>query len=152
VLVIPNTPQFELRWQEETGVPASMIGAGDYIVPDKTGQASSYDRLSTAVYLDSLWQGTRSARAPSQSQIRKDLAYWQLSAIVTVTGRNSRLAHFLTGEFGRPAVQVDEVLAWRIAPDRPLPSKLSARRRDMWPDGRDDRHNWRGRVPRLPSF
>jgi hypothetical protein len=116
VLVIPNTPQLELRWQAETGVPTSMVGAGDFIVPDKTGQASSYNRLSTAAYLDSLWQGIRSARAPSQSQIRKDLAYWQLSAIVTVTGRNSRLASFLTGEFGQPAVQVDHVLAWRIPP------------------------------------
>ncbi len=132
VLVIPNTPQLELRWQADTGVPASMVGVGDFIVPDKTGQASGYNRRSTAVYLDSLWQGKPIARAPSQSQIRKDLAYWQLSAIVTVTGRNSRLARFLNGEFGRPAVQVDDVLAWRILPGRPLPGKLSARRRDMW--------------------
>jgi hypothetical protein len=150
VLVIPDTP-LELRWQAETGVPASMVGAGDFIVPDKTGQASSYDRLSTAVYLTSLWQGKQGVRAPSQSQIRKDLAYWHLSAIVTVTGRNSRLARFLTGEFGRPAVQVDDVLAWRILPGWPEPGKLSARRRDTGPDGRDDRHNWWGRVPRLAS-
>jgi hypothetical protein len=130
VLVIPNTPPFELRWQAETGVPASMVGAGDFIAPDMTGQASSYNRLSTAVYLDSLWQGAPIARAPSQSQIGKDLAYWQLSAIVAVTGRNSRLARFLTGEFGRPAVQVDDMLAWQILPGRPPPGKLSARRRD----------------------
>jgi hypothetical protein len=149
VLVIPNTPQLELRWQAETGVPTSMVGVGDFIVADKTGQASSYNRRITAVYLDSLWQGKPIAPAPSQSQIRKDLAYWQLSAIVTVTSRNSRLARFLTGEFGRPAVQVHDVLAWRILPGRPLPGKLSARRRDMWPDGRDDRHNGWGRVPRL---
>jgi hypothetical protein len=130
VLVIPDTPPFELRWQAETGVPASMVGAGDFIAPDMTGQASSYNRLSTAVYLDSLWQGAPIARAPSQSQIGKDLAYWQLSAIVAVTGRNSRLARFLTGEFGRPAVQVDDMLAWQILPGRPPPGKLSARRRD----------------------
>jgi dTDP-glucose 4,6-dehydratase len=117
-------------WVQFRG-PLREHGAGDYIVPDKTGQASSYNRRSTAWYLDSLWQGKPIARAPSQSQIRKDLAYWQLSAIVTVTGRNSRLARFLTGEFGRPAVQVDDVLAWRILPGRPLPGKLSARRRDM---------------------
>jgi hypothetical protein len=133
VLVIPDT-QVELRWQAETGVPTSMVGAGDFIVPDKTGQASSYNRLSTAVYLTNLWQGTVSGRAPSQSQIRKDLAYWQLSAIVTVTGRSSRLARFLTGEFGQPAVQVGDVLAWRIPSGQPLPGKLSARRRDIWPD------------------
>jgi len=136
VLVIPDL-DLGLRWQAETGVPISMVGGGDVIEPDKTGQATSYidNRLSTAVYLTNLWQGKRSGGAPSQSQIRRDLAYWQLSAIVTVTGRNSRLARFLTGEFGQPAVQVDEVLAWRIPSDRPPPGKLSARRRDMWPDG-----------------
>jgi hypothetical protein len=152
VLVIPDL-QFGLRWQAETGVPISMVGGGDSIEPDQTGQATTYiyNRLSTAKYLTTLWQGSPSGHAPSQSQIRKDLAYWQLSAIVTVTDRNSRLARFLTGEFGRPAVQVDDVLAWRILPGRPLPGKLSARRRDMWPDGRDDRHNWWGRVPRLAS-
>jgi hypothetical protein len=152
VLVIPDL-YYALRWQAETGVPGSMVGGGDFIEPDQAGKATSYiyNRLSTAVYLTNLWQGTLSGRAPSQSKIGKDLAYWQLSAIVTVAGRNSRLARFLTGEFGRPAVQVDDVLAWRIPPGRPLPGKLSARRRDMWPDGRDDRHNWRGRFPWLAS-
>jgi hypothetical protein len=136
VLVIPDL-QHGLRWQAETGVPGSMVGGGDFIEPDRTGQATSYiyNRLSTAKYLTTLWQGSPSGRAPSQSQIRKDLVYWQLSAIVTVTGRNSRLARFLTREFGRPAVQVGDVLAWRISPGRPLPGKLSARRRDIWPYG-----------------
>jgi hypothetical protein len=136
VLVIPDL-QYGLRWQAETGVPTSMVGGGDFIEPDQTGQATSYiyNRLSTAKYLTTLWQGKRSGRAPSQSQIRTDLAQWRLSAIVAVTGRNSRLARFLTGEFGQPAVQAGDVLAWRIPPGRPPPGKLSARRRDMWPDG-----------------
>jgi hypothetical protein len=34
VLVIPNTSQLALRWQAETSVPTSMVGAGDFIVPD----------------------------------------------------------------------------------------------------------------------
>jgi dolichyl-phosphate beta-glucosyltransferase len=134
VLVIPDM-QFNLRWQAETGVPASMVGGGDFIVANKVGQATSYNRLTTARYLTNLWLGERSGRAPSQSQIRNDLAYWQLSAIVTVTDRNSRLARFLIGEFGQPAVQVDDVLAWRIPSARPPPGKLSARRRDTSPDG-----------------
>jgi hypothetical protein len=78
------------------------------------------------VYLTTLWQGKSSGRAPSQSQIRKDLAYWRLSAIVAPTGRNSRLARFLTREFGAPAVQVGDVLAWRIPSGRPPPGKLSS--------------------------
>jgi hypothetical protein len=132
VLVIPDL-QFGLRWQARSGVPASMVGGGDFIEPDQTGQATSYiyNRLSTAKYLTTLWQGSPSGRAPSQSQIRKDLAYWRLAAIVTVTSRNSRLARFLTGEFGPPAVTAGSVLAWRIRPDQPPPGKLSARGRDM---------------------
>jgi hypothetical protein len=132
VLVIPDL-RFGLRWQAQTGVPASMVGGGDFIEPDPTGQATSYiyNRLSTATYLTTLWQGSPSGRAPSLSQIRKDLAYWWLAAIVTVTGRNSRLARFLTGEFGPPAVTAGSVLAWRIRPDQPSPGKLSARGRDM---------------------
>jgi len=127
VLVIPDL-QHGLRWQAETGVPGSMVGGGDFIEPNATGQATSYiyNRLSTAVYLTTLWQGKSSGRAPSQSQIRKDLAYWRLSAIVAPTGRNSRLARFLTREFGVPAVQVGDVLAWRIPSGRPPPGKLSS--------------------------
>jgi hypothetical protein len=132
VLIIPDL-YYPLRWQAQTGVPGSMVGGGDVIEPGQTGQATSYiyNRLSTAVYLTNLWQGTVSGRAPSQSQIRKDLAYWQLSAIVTVTGRSSRLGRFLTGEFGQPTAQVGDVLAWRIPSGQLPPGKLSARRRDM---------------------
>ena len=115
MLIIPDL-YYPLRWQAETGVPGSMVGGGDFIEPDKTGKATSYlyKRLSTATYLTTLWQGSPSGRVPSQSQIRQDLAYWRPAAIVTATGRNSRLARFLTGEFGPPAVQAGDVLAWRI--------------------------------------
>jgi hypothetical protein len=127
VLIIPDL-YYPLRWQAETGVPGSMVGGGDFIEPDRTGKATSYlyKRLSTATYLTTLWQGSPSGRAPSQSQIRQDLAYWRLAAIVTVTGRNSPLARFLTREFGPPAVQMGDVLAWRIPSGRPPPGKLSA--------------------------
>jgi len=136
VLIIPDLYD-PMRWQAETGVPGSMVGGGDFIEPNETGQATSYiyNRLSTVEYLTTLWQGSGRERAPSPSQIRQDLAYWRLSAIVTVTARNSRLARFLTREFGPPAVQVGDVLAWRIRSGQPPPGKLSARRRDTWPDG-----------------
>jgi hypothetical protein len=115
VLVIPDI-RLPLRWQAETGVPASVVGGGATIAPDRTGQATSYvyNRRATTQYLYALWQGSPPGRAPSPSQIRGDLAYWRLAAIVTVTSRNSRLARFLTGEFGPPAVQLGDVLAWRL--------------------------------------
>lgn len=120
VLVIPDI-RLPLRWQAESGVPASMVGGGATIEPDRTGQATSYiyHRLATTQYLYALWQGSPPGRAPSQSQIRGDLAYWRLAAIVTVTSRNSRLARFLTGEFGPPTVQFGDVLTWRSPHLRP---------------------------------
>ncbi len=129
VLVIPDV-QLNLRWQAETGVPGSVVGGGDFIEPDATGQATSYiyNRLITARYLTALWDGSPAVRQPSQAQIREDLAHWQLAAIVTVTSRNSRLARFLTKEFGRPVVQVDNVMAWR-PPSQAAQGKLFPRRR-----------------------
>jgi hypothetical protein len=120
VLVIPDL-QYGLLWQAETGVPTSMVGGGDFIVPGPGGKATSYiyERLRTAEYLTTLWQGQPTIRAPSQAQIRKDFASWQVAAIVTATGRDSPLARFLTKQFGPATVDVGDVLAWRLAP--PLP-------------------------------
>jgi dTDP-glucose 4,6-dehydratase len=129
VLVIPDV-QFNLRWQAETGVPGSVVGGGDFIEPGASGQATSYiyNRLITARYLAALWDGIPAMRQPSQAQIRADLAYWQLAAIVTVTSPNSRLERFLTEEFGQPVVRVDNVVAWR-PPSQAAQGKLFPRRR-----------------------
>ncbi len=125
VLVIPDI-RLPTRWQAETGVPDSIVGGGATIAPDRTGQATSYvyNRRATTQYLYALWQGSPPGRAPSPSQIRGDLAFWRLAAIVTVTSRNSRLARFLTGEFGPPAVQLGDVLAWRLPHLRPRSSVI----------------------------
>jgi len=120
VLVVPDE-RYGLRWQAETGEPVSMVGGGDFIEPGPGGQATSYiyNRLGTAAYLARLWQGSPAGRAPSQAEVRKDLAYWKLAAIVTATGRDSRLARYLTSEFGPPTVQVGDVLAWRLPQPQP---------------------------------
>jgi len=114
VLVIPDL-RYGLRWQAETGVPASIVGGGDFVEPGAGRRATSYvyQRLPTAEYLTDLWLGSRPSWVPSRTEIRKDLAYWQVTAIVTVASRDSRLARFLTAEFGPPAIQVGDVLAWR---------------------------------------
>jgi len=120
VLAIPDE-QYAMRWAAETGEPASMVGGGDFIERGPGGQATGYiyHRLGTAVYLGTLWQGSPAGRAPSQAEIRTDLAYWKLAAIVTTTGRNSPLARYLTGEFGPPTIQVGSVLAWRLPQPQP---------------------------------
>ena len=119
VLVVPDL-RYGLAWQAETGEPASMVGGGDFIFPGPGGKATSYiyERLRTAEYLTSLWQGQPAGRAPSAAQIHADLAYWQLAAVVTTTSPDSPLARFLDQQFGPPAVHVGNVLGWRLPRSR----------------------------------
>jgi hypothetical protein len=120
VLVVPvpysHRPE-ALRWQASTGQPGSLIG-GWFIGVNQAGQADveyfGPPRLTAAVlYLDALWSGSPAASAPSQRQMRADVAYWRPAAVVAVTGRGSALGRFLTGLFGPPTFQAGEVLAWR---------------------------------------
>jgi len=114
VLLIPDL-RFGLRWQAETGVPGSMVGGGATIAPAPDGQATSYvdNRRPTAYYLEELYLGLPGGSAPSKTQLRADLAYWQPTAIVAVTTAGTRLARYLTAEFGPPAIAVGDMLAWR---------------------------------------
>ena len=113
VLLIPDL-RLGMRWQAESGVPGSMIGGGATIAPAPDGQATSYvdHRRPTAYYLEGLYLGLPGGHAPSQAQLRSDLAYWRPSAIVAVTTANTRLARYLTAEFGPPAIAVGDMLAW----------------------------------------
>jgi hypothetical protein len=119
VLVVPvgasRRPQ-ALRWVAETGEPASMIG-GYFVGPNKSGQQEVYvpgPTTTAAQYLDGLWTGARPDSPLPRGLIRSDLSYWRPAAVVAVTSRDSRLGHFLTGLFGRPAIVVGSVLAWRL--------------------------------------
>jgi hypothetical protein len=114
VLLIPDI-RLGTRWQAESGVPDSMVGGGATTAPAPDGQATGYvqTRRPTAVYLEDLYLGSPDARAPSQAQLRADLAYWNPAAIVAVTTLNTRLGRYLTAEFGPPTIQVGEMLAWR---------------------------------------
>ena len=114
VLLVPDL-RFGLRWQAESGVPGSMVGGGATTAPAPDGQATSYvnQRRPTAKYLEELYLGSPGASAPSQAQVRADLAYWHAAAIVAVTTSGTRLGRYLVAEFGSPSVQVGDVLAWR---------------------------------------
>jgi len=123
VLVVPVALQRRteaLRWQADTGDPASMIG-GYFIGPNRYGQQAIYipgPTTAAAQYLDSLWSGPSEPPLP-HGMIQADLAYWRPAAVVAVTSRNSRLAHYLTGLFGPPTFGVGDVLAWRLPPGFP---------------------------------
>ena len=119
VLVVPVPyaliPQ-PLRWQADTGQPASMIG-GDFIGFDRHGRAvraGQAGQTKTAVYLNALWTGAPHARAPSLPQIRADLRSWRPAAVVAVTSADSRLGHFLSGLLGPPTCHIGGMLGWRL--------------------------------------
>jgi hypothetical protein len=154
VLLIPDI-RLGMRWQAETGVPGSMVGGGATIEPAPDGQATSYvdQRRPTAEYLEALYLGLPGGPAPTQAQLRADLAYWRPAAIVAVTTRNTRLGRYLTAEFGSPTIQVGDMLAWRQPVLHAPPGRLAPlRRRDahVWPG--HDRHHRRRGVPRLASL
>ncbi|HEV2239830.1 MAG TPA: hypothetical protein VGR98_02195 [Streptosporangiaceae bacterium] len=118
VLVVPvptATLTQALRWQADTGEPASLIG-GYFNGPGPGGQAyvDGNGPAATAVYLDGLWSGGSAAAAPAGSQVRADLNAWRPAAVVAVTSPGSPLGRYLVQLFGRPGIQAGRVLAWRL--------------------------------------
>jgi hypothetical protein len=121
VLTVPvptaRIPQVEvMRWQAETGEPATMIG-GFFVGPDKTGQERINipgPATTAADYLDSLWDPRAHASPLPPGLMRSVLAYWRPAAVIAVTSRDSQLGHYLTGLFGRPSFAVGQVLAWQL--------------------------------------
>jgi hypothetical protein len=132
VLTVPipvSTFTEPLRWQAETGQPASLVG-GYYMGPTWSGQARTDGNglSSEAMYLNQLW--AQSARFPvarvatlpangiypDALQMRAQLRGWKVSAVVAVTGPGSPLGRYLTALLGPPAERTGQVLAWRIDP------------------------------------
>jgi hypothetical protein len=126
VLVVPvpdsHTPD-AMRWQADTGEPASLMG-GWFVGPNRAGKAtteywtggsSNAEFVAEAAgYLDSLWgTGPLKYKRIIHTQIDTMLAYWRPTAVVAVTSPGSRLARVLSGIFGRPAFRVGQVLVWR---------------------------------------
>ena len=119
VLVVPlatgRRPEV-LRWEADTGEPASMIG-GYFVGPNKHGQQMVYipgPAMTATQYLDALWNEPAQAGQLPHGLIQSDLAYWRPAAVVAVTSPGSRLGHYLLGLFGPPTFRVGQVLAWRL--------------------------------------
>lgn len=107
-----------MRWQADTGEPASMIG-GDFIAPNQPGRQGRAGRSGmtpTSYYIDYLYAGDYTEPEPSRAQIRADLASWDPAAVVAVTRPTSRLGQFLIQLFGQPTTQIGNVLGWRLKP------------------------------------
>ncbi len=119
VLVVPvgsaRRPQ-ALRWQADTGEPATMIG-GYFVGPNKEGQQMVYipgPTTEASQYLDALWQGWPNQGSLPKGLMQSDLAYWRPAAVVAVTGTRTELGRYLISVFGRPTFDVGQVLAWRL--------------------------------------
>lgn len=105
-----------MRWQAETGQPASMIG-GNFIAPNQPGRRGRAGRSGmtpTSYYIDYLYNGDYTQPEPSAAQIRADLAGWDPAAVVAVTPPTSQLGKFLIHLFGQPTTHIDGVLGWRL--------------------------------------
>ena len=139
VLTVPvpmSTFTEPLRWQADTGQPATLVG-GYFMGPARNGHAyTDGSGLSQAGrYLNFLWaeSGTglptaltggvpASARpgspgyvpiaAVNPTRMRAQIAAWHVSAVVAVTVRNSVLGDYLTSLLGPPSVVVGDVMAW----------------------------------------
>jgi hypothetical protein len=128
VLVIPvPVPTFTepLRWQADTGQPASLIG-GYFTGPAWNGQAyiEGNGLAPEVAYLNQLWAAPSWAVEQSEvqasptstrtpAQVRAQLAKWHPAAIVVVTSMRSPLGEYLISLFGKPQAGSGRVLAWR---------------------------------------
>jgi hypothetical protein len=142
VLVVPVASERRpevLRWQADTGEPASMIG-GYFVGPNKHGQEMVYipgPATTAAQYLDALWNNAARAGHLRPALIQSDLAYWRPAAMVAVTSPGSELGRYLVQLFGRPTFRVGQVLAWRLlrghlTPLQPLDGGLARGVSDAW--------------------
>jgi hypothetical protein len=132
VLTVPipvSTFTEPLRWQADTGQPASLVG-GYYMGPTWGGQAATDGNglSSEAMYLNQLW--AQSAHVPVTTvatlpvngiypdalQMRAQLRGWKVSAVVAVTRPASPLGRYLTALLGPPAARSGQVLGWHVHP------------------------------------
>jgi hypothetical protein len=119
VLAVPVPDSFTvtapMRWQADTGSPASLI-AGYFQGPDRTGHAAlnGSGLRPTAQYLTRLWLGDPPGTAPARSQVEDDLKYWRPAAVVAVASPDSPVGRYLVSLFGPPWVRAGQVIAWRL--------------------------------------
>jgi len=126
-----------LRWQADTGQPATLVG-GYFMGPAWNGHAyTDGNGLPQAGrYLNFLWAesgaglpasltgpvpasanptspGFVRIEAVNDTRMLAQIAAWHVTAVVAVTVRNSILGHYLINLLGPPSVVVGDVMGWR---------------------------------------
>ncbi len=136
VLTVPlplSTFTEPLRWQSDTGQPASLVG-GYFIGPAWNGRSyiDGSGLPPAGQYLNLVWACSPSqlptvvkagvpAGACSSSNVkgvtpdkmRAQIKAWRVSAVVAVTTPGSLLATYLTSLLGPASVAAGDVVAWR---------------------------------------
>jgi len=153
VLVVPlpmSTFTEPLRWQADTGEPARIVG-GYFMGPAWDGHAyiDGNGTPAAGLYLNAMWLGSGeglptsiaagvpgsayptsggyiSVKAVPDKQVLAQIKDWDVSAVVAVTERGSRLGRYLTALLGPPSAASGEVLGWRLRlfPRRRIQSDL----------------------------
>jgi hypothetical protein len=126
VLVVPiPTATFTepLRWQAETGEPASLYG-GYFMGPAWNGRVyiDGNGMSGQALYLNQLWAesagevvGLQQEVLPAtRNEMLAQISRWHPAAVMAVTGENSKLGSYLINVLGKPAVSNGTVLGWRM--------------------------------------
>jgi hypothetical protein len=139
VLTVPvpmSTFTEPLRWQADTGQPATLVG-GYFMGPAWNGHAyTDGNGLSQAGrYLNFLWAesgaglpasltggvpasahpaspGYVPIEAVNDTRMLAQIAAWHVTAVVAVTVRNSVLGDYLINLLGPPSVVVGDIMAW----------------------------------------
>jgi len=139
VLTVPlpmSTFTEPLRWQADTGQPATLVG-GYFMGPGWNGRAyTDGNGLSPAGrYLNFLWAesgaglpaslasgvpASANPRSPDYVRIQAvdakrmlaQIAAWHVTAVVAVTVRNSVLGNYLVNLLGPPSLVTGDVMAW----------------------------------------
>jgi hypothetical protein len=124
VLVVPAPyvrAPMAMRWQADTGQPASLV-AGWFIAPrpDQSAAAEYMGPQATiraAHCLDALWAGAvpgphLGVRA-CEADLRSALAFWRPAAIIADTSPDTTLGRLLRQVLGPPAVRSGQLLGWR---------------------------------------
>jgi len=123
VLVVPvpdsHYPE-AMRWQADTGQPASLVG-GWFIGPNAAGVAVmqywgpdfTTGKKGAVACLDALWAGKAASAKDCAAAVRSALAYWRPAAVVADTSRGTRLGRLLVTVLGKPTARDGDLLAWR---------------------------------------
>ncbi len=143
VLVVPipmSTFTEPMRWQADTGEPASMVG-GYFMGPAWNGRGyiDGSGTPPAGLYLNAMWlessqglpkalgAGVPASASPASESfvnvkavldpaMRAQIRAWRVTAVVAVAKPDSVLGRYLTVLLGPPADAAGDVLAWRVKP------------------------------------